>query len=159
MRRQQDRSAVDRVDLQFLGADAANRMWLVALLLAGPNCDMSSESGTNGAEGSGCTVQLWAAWISLQSGIPIKVRLAHFLLKGTVNIFLCQMARPLGRFHQIISWNVCSVLCESSTLFGHISDSRCIMFPSASFSKMYNSKLCYGRRWKFRMLFWLCTTG
>jgi hypothetical protein len=58
MRRQQDRSAVDRVDLQFLGADAANRMWLVALLLAGPNCDMSSESGTNGAEGSGCTVQL-----------------------------------------------------------------------------------------------------
>jgi hypothetical protein len=25
--------AVDRVDLQFLGAEAANRMWLAALLL------------------------------------------------------------------------------------------------------------------------------
>ena len=33
MRRQQERSAVDRVDLQFLGAEAANRMWLAALLL------------------------------------------------------------------------------------------------------------------------------
>jgi hypothetical protein len=44
--------------LAVSGADAANKMWLVALLLAGPNCDMSSESGTNGAEGRGCTVQL-----------------------------------------------------------------------------------------------------
>ena len=33
MRRQHERSAVNRVDLQFLGADAANRMWLAALLL------------------------------------------------------------------------------------------------------------------------------